>query len=87
MAGSNLYTDVNGNRVIGRFIYKTARNQKYMAQMRYPAGYQKSKTFDTLEEAVDFIEGNWTVYESGSYVVDGVVIRLRYPGEPRVFNL
>jgi len=80
----NLYRDQDGNFVKGRYIYKL-KNQKYAAYMKYPQGYRKSGTFYSLEDAVTWIEGNWTRYEPGWYYDDNMkMITLRRPGEPSI---
>jgi uncharacterized protein YbdZ (MbtH family) len=81
---SNLYRDADGNFVKGRYIYKTSQNEKYMAQMKYPQGYTKCATLYSLEEAIEFIEGNWTRYEPGWYYDNDLkLVVLRRPGEHR----
>ena len=70
MSGSNLYRDQDGNIVKGRYIYKNKHKEKYTANMKYPEGYCKSGTFYSFQDAVTWIEGNWTRYAPGWYYDD-----------------
>ena len=81
---SNLYTDTEGNLVKGRYIYKDEQREKYTAWMKYPEGYCKSGTFYCFEDAVSWIESNWTRFAPGWYYdTDMRVVVLRKPGDTR----
>ena len=81
---SNLYKDADGNLVKGRYIYKIQNGEKYIANMKYPAGYTKSGTFYCFEDAVSWIEGNWERFAPGWYYDEYMqLVILRKPGEAR----
>ena len=79
---SNLYKDASGNYVVGRYIY-LQKNGRYLAQIKYPEGYNKSGLFYSFEDALSWIDTNYEKYRPGWYMDNGVVITLRKPGEYR----
>ena len=81
-ARSNLYRDASGNLIVGRYIY-LQKNGRYMAQIKYPQGYQKSGLFYSLEDAVEWVDSNYDKFSPGWYIDNGVVVTLRKPGEYR----
>jgi len=84
MAGKNLYKDPDGNSVRGRYVYHVKNNNRFVAQCKYPEGYRKTSLWDTVEEAIDWVDSNWDKYKTGFYYdLDGAYRRLRKVGEPR----
>jgi hypothetical protein len=79
---SNLYKDASGNLVVGRYIY-LQKNGRYLTQVKYPEGHNKSALLYSFEDAVQWIEENYEKYRPGWYVDNGEVITLRKPGEYR----
>jgi len=84
---SNLYRDPDGNAVKGRYVYLLTNKNKYSAQCKYPEGYCKASSWDTLEDAINWVDSHWDTYKNGFfYDIDGTYRRLRRNGEPRVYE-
>ena len=80
---TNLYLDVNGNAVKGRYIYARP-NKRFSAMCKYPEGYSKAKMCYSLEEAVEFVERDYEKYAPGWYYnTDMEMVFLRRPNDPR----
>jgi hypothetical protein len=41
----------------GYYVYRQAKNDRYLAQRNYPIGYRKSALFYSLEDALAWIDG------------------------------
>jgi len=52
MESKNLYPTKRS----GYYVYRQARNNRYLAQRNYPVGYRKSALFYSLEDAVAWID-------------------------------
>jgi len=80
---TNLYKDVNGNPVKGKYIYN-GKDGKYSAMCKYPEGYSKAKICYSMEEAIDFVENDYQTYALGWYYdTDMKMVFLRRRGDPR----
>ena len=80
---TNLYTDINGNPIKGRYIYARP-NRKFSAMLKYPEGFSKSKTCYSQEEAETFIRDECAIYAPGWYYNNDMdMVFLRRRGDPR----
>jgi hypothetical protein len=75
---TNLY-----NGAAGRYIWAYPPD-KFVALIKYPEGYTKSKSCYTMEEAVNFVENDYDKYKTGEYYDnDGRLVKMYKKGEVR----
>jgi hypothetical protein len=75
---TNLYTGA-----AGRYIWAYPPD-KFVALIKYPEGFCKSKSCYSMEEAVDFVENDYDKYKTGQYYDnDGRLVVLRKKGDVR----